>query len=472
MATLLFNGVCCYAINVVQVENVGIGQTYSGSFKNKCLRVTSSTGRTHFTIENLNIDNSEAYADDNAMCIEIGPNNDIDLYLKGTNVLQAGCMLPAIKVSQSSTLRIHNGMDEGEGILTAIGGESGVTDFSNTTGITGGEIALLVVLGVATLVTAAVAMYVVRRAVKTLKNMKTVARYESINGQTVNPNAGAFIRITPDQYATTPYLTNQQRLSQVWQYPYVDVFVEGTGPIRLGRGGNVTFLPPGHLITSYSNAYLDTLSNPRLAIFGSIAATAAVVTGASIGIAYLKPNLEEDQVCTHFDFELAGGSGIGGGWNYKNPKRGARETMYMSGKTWYPCSFFVGVIEDGWDVAYIANTGGCGNIRIYSGVVNAYGGGKAPGIGPSGNGALGYDIEIFGGTVNAFGGHDAAGIGSAHYSEVGSIKVHGGIVYAQGGENAPGIGVGNKSYLQNLEINGGGCNCRSRFCSGGYRHRD
>lgn len=69
-------------------------------------------------------------------------------------------------------------------------------------------------------------------------------------------------------------------------------------------------------------------------------------------------------------------------------------------------------------------TASCGNIVIEGGVINAYGGLDAPGIGGGSSNSSCGSITISGGTVTATGGEKAPGIGAGHYnSTCGDITI-------------------------------------------------
>ncbi len=96
-----------------------------------------------------------------------------------------------------------------------------------------------------------------------------------------------------------------------------------------------------------------------------------------------------------------------------------------------------------------------GNLNIYSGTIEAYGGNNGPGIGSARHAHCGM-IQILGGKVTAIGGNRAPGIGAAavtgnigeewatgtdHPTVCGVIRLSGGTVYAQAGSGyAPAIG--------------------------------
>ena len=76
-------------------------------------------------------------------------------------------------------------------------------------------------------------------------------------------------------------------------------------------------------------------------------------------------------------------------------------------------------IGSGW-----TENGSCGNIVIEGGVINAYGGLDAPGIGGGSSNSSCGSITICGGTVTAIGGEKAPGIGAGHYnSTCGNITI-------------------------------------------------
>lgn len=103
-----------------------------------------------------------------------------------------------------------------------------------------------------------------------------------------------------------------------------------------------------------------------------------------------------------------------------------------------------------------------GNLNIYSGTIEAYGGNGGPGIGSARHAHCGM-IQILGGKVTAIGGQRAPGIGAAavtsniggawatgfdHPTVCGEIRLSGGTVYAQAGSGyAPAIGGTGMSSL-------------------------
>ncbi len=95
-----------------------------------------------------------------------------------------------------------------------------------------------------------------------------------------------------------------------------------------------------------------------------------------------------------------------------------------------------------------------GNINIYSGIIEAYGGVGGPGIGAARHSKCGM-IQILGGKVTAVGGDEAPGIGAAGYTGTayptvcGDIRISGGTVYARGKGHAPAIGAENSYRLAN-----------------------
>lgn len=105
-----------------------------------------------------------------------------------------------------------------------------------------------------------------------------------------------------------------------------------------------------------------------------------------------------------------------------------------------------------------AGIGGCyfegigDYIAVYDGVLNAYGGYHAAGIGYGEKGwsinrNIEGDIRIYGGIVNAYGGENAPGIGKGYDSNGGAtIEIYGGTITAYGGDNAAGIDVSYPSY--------------------------
>ena len=103
--------------------------------------------------------------------------------------------------------------------------------------------------------------------------------------------------------------------------------------------------------------------------------------------------------------------------------------------------------------------GDAGSIKIYSGIVEAWGGRRGAGIG-SGIGKTNGTIEIYGGNVEAHGGKNSPGIGAGALTQDITVTINGGIVKAYGDENGAGIGGGkNGSGYNNgggtININGG-----------------
>ena len=100
------------------------------------------------------------------------------------------------------------------------------------------------------------------------------------------------------------------------------------------------------------------------------------------------------------------------------------------------------------------------SVYVYGGEVYAYGGDDGAGIG-SGHGSDGRTLEVYGGIVKAWGGGNGAGIGSGsqkiytYSSNGGYVLVHGGEVYAYGGEDAAGIGGGEDADGGTVTISGG-----------------
>lgn len=86
-----------------------------------------------------------------------------------------------------------------------------------------------------------------------------------------------------------------------------------------------------------------------------------------------------------------------------------------------------------------------GNLNIYSGTIEAYGGVNGPGIGAARHAHCG-EIQILGGKVSAYGGQNAPGIGAAGWTGAenptvcGDIRISGGTVYARG--KGTGIAIG------------------------------
>ena len=84
----------------------------------------------------------------------------------------------------------------------------------------------------------------------------------------------------------------------------------------------------------------------------------------------------------------------------------------------------------------------CGNIVIEGGIIHAYGGEYAAGIGGGYKSSCG-SIEIKGGDVTADGGESAAAIGSGYSNaSCGDIAITGGKVTATGGDGGGGAGIG------------------------------
>lgn len=84
-----------------------------------------------------------------------------------------------------------------------------------------------------------------------------------------------------------------------------------------------------------------------------------------------------------------------------------------------------------------------------TGVLDAFGGEYAAGIGGYGNPPISPgSITIAGGTVRAYGGREAAGIGGGVYQPGATVTVSGGIVEAEGGTDGAGIGIGFQSYFR------------------------
>ncbi|MDR0733319.1 MAG: hypothetical protein LBF08_04570, partial [Dysgonamonadaceae bacterium] len=177
---------------------------------------------------------------------------------------------------------------------------------------------------------------------------------------------------------------------------------------------------------------------------------------------------------------IAGGSGIGGGWDYA--KADNWPSNYDKYYTWnfeiphgmdasdlpYMPDEYVATDWSGIRTIWSKGYGACGDIIILGGTVEAYGGGFAPGIGPAGNYTKGGRIEIAGGNVYAKGGMQASGIGCAAESYVYGIKVSGGNVTAEGGggdgsTSAPGIGgAGPHSYIEHINLEGGNITARAK----------
>ncbi len=120
--------------------------------------------------------------------------------------------------------------------------------------------------------------------------------------------------------------------------------------------------------------------------------------------------------------------------------------------------------------------GDCGSIVIEGGVVTAYGGVCAAGIGGGSGSSYGGDITIFGGVIFAKGQDGGAGIGSGYYdyaeydadvmeftdkATAGSITIRGGLITAQGSAYAAGIGGGAGSDGGNITICAGSITAES-----------
>lgn len=99
-----------------------------------------------------------------------------------------------------------------------------------------------------------------------------------------------------------------------------------------------------------------------------------------------------------------------------------------------------------------------GSVAIYGGTVEATGGGYAAGIG-GGDYQTGCDVKIYGGEVTAKGGTDAAGIGSGEgRSQWSNISIFDATVRAEGGTHGAGIGAGENGALQVKVTIGGNAN--------------
>lgn len=98
----------------------------------------------------------------------------------------------------------------------------------------------------------------------------------------------------------------------------------------------------------------------------------------------------------------------------------------------------------------------CGSIVIAGGVIQAWGGLGAAGIG-GGQGGQCDGITVSGGTISlAQGGDFGAGIGSGSSGKCGNILISGGTIsQAQGGDFAPGIGCGQNANCGNITITDG-----------------
>lgn len=155
--------------------------------------------------------------------------------------------------------------------------------------------------------------------------------------------------------------------------------------------------------------------------------------------------------------QLAGGAGIGGGVSYNTSTSASQ--YYTSGTP--------------------------GTIIINGGIINAYGGHEAAGIGGGLNSAAtSSSIIINGGTVNAYGGRWAAGIGdgdslqndwSGSFTDSYSIVINGGTVSAVGGVGCPGIGATDELSAgqtrkdtsgMEIHINGGRVSAKSGYPDG------
>ena len=115
-----------------------------------------------------------------------------------------------------------------------------------------------------------------------------------------------------------------------------------------------------------------------------------------------------------------------------------------------------------------SSSSGCGNIVIEGGIIEAYGGGSAAGIGAGANFSCG-NIEIKGGTIKATGANKGSGqslfsgpgIGCAIAGTCGDIIISGGNITATGGERSAGIGSGNQGSGTNAT------SCGNIIISGG-----
>jgi len=101
-----------------------------------------------------------------------------------------------------------------------------------------------------------------------------------------------------------------------------------------------------------------------------------------------------------------------------------------------------------------------GSVTIDGGIINAFGGDSAAGIGGGYKGISG-PVTINGGTVYAKGGNGVvgrnggAGIGSGHGGVPGPITITGGTITAEGVFSGAGIGAGHQSSGVNVLITGG-----------------
>ena len=130
-------------------------------------------------------------------------------------------------------------------------------------------------------------------------------------------------------------------------------------------------------------------------------------------------------------FYVGGGAGIGGGFTCKR----GEVHIYGGDITAY------GNEDDSAGIGSSQYADSAGYITIDGGLVKAYGGDEAAGIG-GGDGIPGAYVTINGGEVRAYGGKYASGIGGGEGAAGGAVAINGGIVLAVGNESA-GIGAGN-----------------------------
>jgi hypothetical protein len=128
---------------------------------------------------------------------------------------------------------------------------------------------------------------------------------------------------------------------------------------------------------------------------------------------------------------VGGGAGIGGGFTCKR----GEVHIYGGDITAY------GNEDDSAGIGSSQYADSAGYITIDGGLVKAYGGDEAAGIG-GGDGIPGAYVTINGGEVRAYGGIYAAGIGGGEGASGGVVAINGGLVLAVAGENGAGIGAG------------------------------
>lgn len=131
---------------------------------------------------------------------------------------------------------------------------------------------------------------------------------------------------------------------------------------------------------------------------------------------------------------VGGGAGIGGGFTCKR----GEVHIYGGDITAY------GNEDDSAGIGSSQYADSAGYITIDGGLVKAYGGDEAAGIG-GGDGIPGAYVTINGGEVRAYGGIYAAGIGGGEGASGGVVAINGGLVLAVAGENGAGIGAGDGS---------------------------